>query len=60
MAGYFFHGIKDRLVMDARGNHDWANLAYSYTGLISEFINNVIVNGEHRRSKIRITPKNKI
>ncbi|MGB5821727.1 MAG: alpha/beta hydrolase [Saonia sp.] len=45
------------LVMDAKGNHDWANLAYAYTDLVSTFIKDIILDKEHRQSKILIAPK---
>ena len=34
------------LVSDPEGSHDWANLGYQYTTEISEFINNVIMEGK--------------
>lgn len=46
------------LVLDPDGNHDWANLPYTEVELISHFIKQCIIDGEHYQTKIKIAPKN--
>jgi acetyl esterase/lipase len=45
------------LVFDPEGNHDWANLPYSYTDMISRFIKKNIIDGEHHQTKIKVSSK---
>lgn len=45
------------LMEDPKGNHDWANLGYSYTKVISEFINKVILEGENQQTKVLLGAK---
>ena len=42
---------------DPNGNHNWANIAYSYTNEISGFLKNVILDGLKQQSKITLTPQ---
>ncbi|WP_422081965.1 alpha/beta hydrolase [Ulvibacterium sp.] len=45
------------LVFDPEGNHDWANLPYSYTDMISRFIKKNIIDGEYHQTKIKVSSK---
>ncbi len=45
------------LVIDPTGNHDWTNIPYSYTDLISNFIKESILDGEHRQTLIVVNSK---
>ncbi len=51
-------GVPYTLYFDKDGNHDWANLAYGRTDEIAKFINDVILDGIHKQSEIRLTAKN--
>ena len=42
---------------DSNGNHDWANLAYSYTNEIANFINKVVLNKENVQSTIKLVKR---
>lgn len=45
------------LVFDPEGNHDWANLPYSHTDMISRFIKKNIIDGEYHQTKIKVSSK---
>ncbi|WP_238857901.1 alpha/beta hydrolase [Poritiphilus flavus] len=47
-----------QLMYDPDGNHDWANLAYSYTDVIAEFIQRTILENQLIQSRIKLQPKN--
>lgn len=46
------------LAIDPEGNHDWANLSYSYIDIITHFIKKTIIDGEWQQSIIKVSPKN--
>ncbi|MEM7381789.1 MAG: alpha/beta hydrolase, partial [Bacteroidota bacterium] len=45
-----------QLMYDPDGNHDWANLAYSYTDSIAEFIQKTVLEDQLIQSEIKLQP----
>jgi len=49
--------IAQTVAVDAQGNHDWANLAFAQTSIITSFINTAILNNDKPKKNIKLQRK---
>lgn len=49
--------IAQTVAVDAQGNHDWANLAFAQTNIITSFINTAILNNGDPKKNIKLRRK---
>jgi poly(3-hydroxybutyrate) depolymerase len=52
-----YFDIAETVAVDARGNHDWANLAFAQISIITRFINEAILKDLNQKSKIKLRRK---
>ena len=50
-------GVSYFLGTDQKGNHDWANLGYGYTDMISGFLKKTIIEGQYLQAKTSLKRK---